>query len=710
MRSYHIIFLSSMLLNSCSESFDTNDENVTPPEAEKIPVELINHGDTRVDNYYWMKERDNPKVKSYLEQENGYLNKIMVHTEALQQELYDELTGRLKQDDESAPYKQNGYYYYTRYEESKEYPIYCRKKGDLEAEEEIMLNVNEMSEGYDYFNVARLSVSPDNKWLAYGVDTVSRRLYTIHFKNLETGELLPDKLPNTSADPTWANDNKTVFYTTKNTETLLSEKIYKHKINTDVSEDELIYEEKDNTYYIGVNKSKSGRFIVIWNGATKTNDYWLIDADNPDVPLKNFTPRTEGMEYNIDHVNGRFYIITNWNATNFRLMETGEANTGRDNWKEVIAEREDVLLRDMEVFKNHLVLNERKNGLIHLRIMHFGTGDEHYMDFGEEAYFAFPTSNYEMDTEELRYYYSSLTTPYSIIDYNMITKEKELKKQQEVVGGHNPDDYVVQRVYAPSRDGVEIPITVAYKKGFEKNGQNPMLLYGYGSYGATIDPSFRMSWLSLYDRGFAVAIAHIRGGQINGRKWYEDGKMFNKKNTFYDFIDCAEYLIDEGYTIQDKLFGQGASAGGLLIGAVSNLRPDLFKGLIAGVPFVDVITTMSDASIPLTTNEYDEWGNPNELESYEYIKSYSPYDNVKEQAYANMLVITGFHDSQVQYWEPAKWVAKLRVYNTGNNVILLQTEMEAGHGGASGRFRRYRRTALEYAFMIDLKDEGKYVE
>ena len=468
MRSYHIIFLSSMLLNSCSESFDTNDENVTPPEAEKIPVELINHGDTRIDNYYWMKERDNPKVKSYLEQENGYLNKIMVHTEALQQELYDELTGRLKQDDESAPYKQNGYYYYTRYEESKEYPIYCRKKGDLEAEEEIMLNVNEMAEGYDYFNVARLSVSPDNKWLAYGVDTVSRRLYTIHFKNLETGELLPDELPNTSADPAWANDNKTVFYTTKNTETLLSEKIYKHKINTDVSEDELIYEEKDNTYYIGVNKSKSGRFIVIWNGATKTNDYWLIDADNPDVPLKNFTPRTEGMEYSIDHVNGRFYIITNWNATNFRLMETGEANTGRDNWKEVIAEREDVLLQDMEVFKNHLVLNERKNGLINLRIMHLGTGDEHYMDFGEEAYFAFPTSNYEMDTEELRYYYSSLTTPYSIFDYNMITKEKELIKQQEVVGGHNPDDYVVQRVYAPSRDGVEIPLTVAYKKGFEK--------------------------------------------------------------------------------------------------------------------------------------------------------------------------------------------------------------------------------------------------
>ena len=710
MRSYHIIFLSSMLLNSCSESFDTNDENVTPPEAEKIPVELINHGDTRIDNYYWMKERDNPKVKSYLEQENGYLNKIMVHTEALQQELYDELTGRLKQDDESAPYKQNGYYYYTRYEESKEYPIYCRKKGDLEAEEEIMLNVNEMAEGYDYFNVARLSVSPDNKWLAYGVDTVSRRLYTIHFKNLETGELLPDELPNTSADPAWANDNKTVFYTTKNTETLLSEKIYKHKINTDVSEDELIYEEKDNTYYIGVNKSKSGRFIVIWNGATKTNDYWLIDADNPDVPLKNFTPRTEGMEYSIDHVNGRFYIITNWNATNFRLMETGEANTGRDNWKEVIAEREDVLLQDMEVFKNHLVLNERKNGLINLRIMHLGTGDEHYMDFGEEAYFAFPTSNYEMDTEELRYYYSSLTTPYSIFDYNMITKEKELIKQQEVVGGHNPDDYVVQRVYAPSRDGVEIPITVAYKKGFEKNGQNPMLLYGYGSYGATIDPSFRMSWLSLYDRGFAVAIAHIRGGQINGRKWYEDGKMFNKKNTFYDCIDCAENLIDEGYTIQDKLFGQGGSAGGLLIGAVSNLRPDLFKGLIAGVPFVDVITTMSDASIPLTTNEYDEWGNPDELESYEYIKSYSPYDNVKKQAYPNMLVTTGFHDSQVQYWEPAKWVAKLRVYNTGNNVILLQTEMEAGHVGASGRFRRYRRTALEYAFMIDLKDEGKDVE
>ena len=710
MRSYHIIFLSSMLLNSCSESFDTNDKNVTPPEAEKIPVELINHGDTRIDNYYWMKERDNPKVKSYLEQENGYLNKIMVHTEALQQELYDELTGRLKQDDESAPYTQNGYYYYTRYEESKEYPIYCRKKGDLEAEEEIMLNVNEMAEGYDYFNVARLSVSPDNKWLAYGVDTVSRRLYTIHFKNLETGELLPDELPNTSADPAWANDNKTVFYTTKNTETLLSEKIYKHKINTDVSEDELIYEEKDNTYYIGVNKSKSGRFIVIWNGATKTNDYWLIDADNPDVPLKNFTPRTKGMEYSIDHVNGRFYIITNWNATNFRLMETGEANTGRDNWKEVIAEREDVLLQDMEVFKNHLVLNERKNGLINLRIMHLGTGDEHYMDFGEEAYFAFPTSNYEMDTEELRYYYSSLTTPYSIIDYNMITKEKELIKQQEVVGGHNPDDYVVQRVYAPSRDGVEIPLTVAYKKGFEKNGQNPMLLYGYGSYGATIDPSFRMSWLSLYDRGFAVAIAHIRGGQINGRKWYEDGKMFNKKNTFYDFIDCAEYLIDEGYTIQDKLFGQGGSAGGLLIGAVSNLRPDLFKALIAGVPFVDVITTMSDASIPLTTNEYDEWGNPDELESYEYIKSYSPYDNVKKQEYANMLVTTGFHDSQVQYWEPAKWVAKLRVYNTGNNVILLQTEMEAGHGGASGRFRRYRRTALEYAFMIDLKDEGKDVE
>jgi len=704
MKSYHFLFVFAMLFNACTESFDANNENITPPVAEKILVELVNHGDTRIDNYYWMKERDDPKVKAYLEQENEYLDKVMTHTEALQEELYEELTGRLKQDDESVPYRKNGYYYYSRYEEGKEYPIYCRKKDNLEAEEEIMLNVNEMAEGYDYFNVSGLSVSPDNKWLAYGVDTVSRRLYTIHFKNLETGEIISDKLPNTASDPAWANDNKTVFYTTKNTETLLSERVYKHTKNRDVSDDELIYEEKDNTFYIGISKSKSGRFIVIWNGATTTNDYWLIDADTPDASLKNFTPRIEGMEYSIDHVNGRFYIITNWDATNFRLMETGEINTGRDNWNEVIAEREDVLLQDMEVFKNYLVLNERKNGLINLRIMHLRTGEEHYMDFGEEAYLAFPTSNPEMDTEELRYYYSSLTTPYSIIDYNMNTKEKELKKQQEVVGGHNPDDYVVLRLYAPSRDGVEIPITVAYKKGFEKNGQSPMMLYGYGSYGATMDPSFRMSWLSLYDRGFAVAIAHVRGGQINGRQWYEDGKMFKKKNTFYDFIDCAEYLIAEGFTNPDKLFGQGGSAGGLLIGAVSNLRPDLFKGLIAGVPFVDVITTMSDASIPLTTNEYDEWGNPNELESYEYIKSYSPYDNVKEQEYPNMLVTTGFHDSQVQYWEPAKWVAKLRVYNTGDNVVLLQTEMEAGHGGASGRFRRFRRTALEYAFMLDLID------
>ena len=685
------------------------------PVAEKVDSLLKEHGQTRVDPYFWMrltdeqKSAENPdeqtqKVLNYLNVENDYTKQVLGHTQALQDSLYNEIVGRIKQTDVSVPYFSNKYWYYVRYEENSEYPIYCRKKGTLEAEEEIILNVNELSKGHAYYRASRLTITPDNKMMAFSEDTLSRRIYTIRFKNLETGEFLEDRLTNTTGRGAWANDNETFFYTTQNKVSLLSEKILRHSLGQPTSSDMEVYHEKDPSYYIGVYKSKSDAYIIIYNSSTLISDYHILDANNPKGNFKQFIPRSEkAHEYKITHFKDKWYIMTNWDATNFRVMEASVGNTEQNNWKEVIAHRSDVLLQNIEMFNNYMVVDERKDGLTNLRIIHQNSGEEHYLDFGEPAYDAYISINAEFDTNILRFGYTSLTTPYSTFDYNMETREKYLKKQQEVVGGHNPEDYSTERVWAKARDGVMIPISIVYKKGFKKDGTRPIVLYAYGSYGNTIDASFSSVRLSLLDRGFAWAIAHIRGGQMMGRKWYEDGKMFKKQNTFNDFVDCSKYLIEQGYTSSDHLYAYGGSAGGLLMGAVVNMNPELYRGVIAAVPFVDVVSTMWDESIPLTTNEFDEWGNPKDLESYEYMMSYSPYDNVKEQDYPNMLVTTGFFDSQVQYWEPAKWVAKLRDKKTDGNILILDIDMETGHGGASGRFKQHKTTALKYAFLLHLE-------
>ncbi|KAA0993197.1 S9 family peptidase [Dyadobacter aurulentus] len=680
----------------------------TPPVAEKKDHETGMHGDKRNDEYYWMadyfsKGADSNKVVDYLKAENAYTDKLLAGTEQLQKELFSEMKGRIKEKDESVPVFNNGYWYYTRSEEGKQYFKYCRKKGMLEAKEEILLDVDQMAEGHPYYSAAGFSISPDNKLLAYGVDTVSRREYIMKIRNVESGEDLSDAVKRTEPGYEWGNDNKTLFYTAKNAKTLLSEKIKRHTVGTDAKKDVAVYTEKDNSNYIGVGKSKSEKYIVIASSATMSSEYRILDADKPEGEFQVFQPRMKDVIYDIDHHDDKFLIVTNKDALNFRLMETPVGQTGVENWKEVIATRKDVLLEGIEVFKDFLVVSERKNGLLQIRIRNIKTNAEHYVDFGEAAYTAHPSANPEYDTKNLRYSYTSLTTPNSVYDYDMESKKKELKKRQEVLGGYNPEEYVTERLYATARDGVQVPISLVYKKTTGKSPQSPLLLYAYGSYGYSTDPSFSSTRLSLLDRGFVYAIAHIRGGQEMGRQWYEDGKMFKKKNTFNDFIDCAEHLIKENYTSTAHLYAMGGSAGGLLMGAVANLRPDLWNGIVAVVPFVDVVTTMLDESIPLTTNEFDEWGNPKNKESYEYMKSYSPYDNVGKKAYPNMLVMTGLHDSQVQYFEPAKWVARLRTHKTDKNVLILKTNMEAGHGGASGRFDYLKEIAVEYAFMFALE-------
>jgi len=673
-----------------------------PPVAKVIPHKLEKHGHVRIDNYYWLRERDNPEVLKYLEEENRYTEAVMAHTAALQERLFQEFRTRIKQTDISVPYLRDGYYYYTRTEEGKEYPIYCRKKGSLEAPEEILVDVNEVARGHKFCSVTRPAVSTNNNLIAYAVDTVGRRIYTLYFKNLATGELLPDRIPQVTGNVVWANDNRTVFYARQHPTTLRSYQIYRHVLGTDPARDDLVFEEKDETFRCFVTKTKSKRYIMIASTQTLSTEYRLLEADNPQGQFRVFLPRERNHEYEIEHYGDHFYIRTNWKARNFRLMKTPVARTGKENWQEVIPHRDDVLLQDFEIFRDHLVAVERKDGLTRLRIMPWSGKGVHYVDFGEPAYLAFPTDNYEFDTPLLRFTYSSLTTPTSVYDYNMNTRQRTLLKREEVLGGFDPANYQAERVYAPAPDGVRVPISLVYRKGFRKDGSHPLLLYGYGSYGNSTEASFNPFRISLLDRGFVYAIAHVRGGQELGRQWYEDGKLLKKKNTFTDFIACAEYLIREKYADPKRVFAQGASAGGLLMGAVINMRPDLFRGVIAGVPFVDVVTTMLDESIPLTTNEYDEWGNPNDKKYYDYMLSYSPYDQVERKAYPNLLVTTAFHDSQVQYWEPAKWVAKLRAMKTDNNWLLLKTRMDAGHGGASGRYQRYREIAFEYAFLLDL--------
>ncbi|WP_319481005.1 S9 family peptidase [uncultured Draconibacterium sp.] len=691
----YLSFIWGLFLVAC-----TSKVKMEPPIAKKMMKELTIHGHTRVDNYYWMNERENPEVIAHLEAENAYKDVVMKHTEPLQKKLFEEIKSKIKPENKSVPYKKNGYYYYYKQLPGKEYDVNCRKKGSLDAEEEVILDENVLAEGQDFFMLGGLSVSPDNRLIAYGVDTVSRRKYTIHFKNLETGEVLPDAIPLTTGSAVWANDNKTVYYTLKDDVTLRSEKIMKHVIGTPVEDDVEVFYEDDETFSVSIFKTKSQKYLIIGSESTLTSEYQFLDANNPEGDFKIIQPRVRGLEYSVDHFGNDFYIRTNLDALNFRLMKTPVTATEKENWTEVIPHRSDVFFDNFEILKDYLVVNERIEGINQLRVIPW-KGEEYYIDFDEEVYTVSPNVNLDFDTDIFRFSYTSMTTPNSIYDYNLKTKEHKLLKQQEVLGGFNKDDYETKRIYATAGDGTKIPISIVYKKGMEKNGDNPALLYGYGSYGITNNPSFSLARLPLLDRGFVYAIAHIRGSQINGRQWYEDGKLLKKMNTFTDFNDCAQFLIDDGYTNPDKLFAMGGSAGGLLMGACINLRPDLYKGVIAAVPFVDVVTTMLDETIPLTTSEFDEWGNPKIEKYYYYMLSYSPYDNVEAKDYPALLVTTGLHDSQVQYWEPAKWVAKLRELKTDDNPLLFHINMEYGHGGASGRYEWIKETALEYAFIFD---------
>ncbi len=676
-----------------------------PPVAKKIPVRLIKHNHVRVDNYFWLNERENPEVIDYLNKENEYYNQSTAHTKEFQKELFEEIKSRIKEDDESVPYKYNGYWYLVKFKKGGDYPIYVRKKANLDAEEELLFDCNEMAKDYTYFNLTGLSISPNNKLVSFGVDTVSRRQYTIQIKNLETGEIYSEKIENTTGGSTWANDNETLFYTRKDPVTLRSCKIFKHRLSSEVENDELVYFEEDETFTTHISKSKSKKFLTISSQSTDSTEYQILEADNPSGKFRIFHPRTDKLEYYISHYNNHFYILNNGNkSTNFKLSKTLENKTDFSNWSDIILHREDTLLEDIEIFKNYLVLNERTNGLNKIRIMSWNENEDYYLPFDSETYTAYTSTNVDFETDVLRYNYNSLTTPNSTIDFNMKTKEKTIMKEQDVLGGKfNKENYIEKRIWATADDGVKIPISIVYKKGIKKDGNTPLLLYAYGSYGSTIDPYFSSIRLSLLDRGFIYAIAHVRGGEYLGRTWYEGGRLLNKKHTFTDFIACSRYLIKEKYTSPEHHYAMGGSAGGLLVGAVINEAPNLYKGVIAAVPFVDVVTTMLDDTIPLTTGEYNEWGNPNKKEYYEYIKSYSPYDNVGDKEYPNILITTGLHDSQVQYWEPAKWIAKLRQYNKSDNKMFLKTNMETGHGGASGRFEALKEYAEEFAFLLNLE-------
>jgi oligopeptidase B len=700
--NYALTGLAAVLFAGCQpHAGKLQSEYPAPPHPEKINQELTIHGQTRIDPYYWLNQRDNPRVIEYLEAENKYLETVMEDTKDTRDSLFNELVGRIKQQDETVPYLDNGWLYYTRFEQGREYPVYCRKKDSAGAAEEVLLNVNELAMGHSYCSVSGIWISPDTHIMAFGLDTVSRRKYEIRFKDLSTGLMLPDRIPETTGSVAWANDNKTCFYTRKNPVTLRSEKIFKHTIPENPTLDPLVYEEKDETFSTEVSRCKTGQFIVIDCTSTLSSESRILNSETPSGQFLVVNPREPNHEYGIEPAGDQIYIRTNLNASNFRLMKAPAASPGKDHWTEVIAHRESVFLEGFEAFRNFLAVEERSNGLTQLRVFNLTDGSDHYVDFGEETYSAGFSTNREFDSKLLRYSYSSMTTPVSTFDYDMESHDRKLLKEQEVLGGFNKENYESKRLFAPGRDGVKVPMSIVYRKGIKLDGNNPLLLYGYGSYGISMSASFNSDRLSLLDRGFVYAIAHIRGGQEMGRQWYEDGKLLKKINTFTDFIDAGEYLVSQGYTTPELLCAQGGSAGGLLMGAVVNMRPDLFRAVVAQVPFVDVVTTMLDSSIPLTTSEYDEWGNPNIREYYEYMLSYSPYDQVKPLAYPALLVTTGLHDSQVQYFEPAKWVAKLRDLKTDDHLILFRINMEAGHGGASGRFQRYRETALVYTFLLD---------
>jgi oligopeptidase B len=700
----HLILNCLCLIFAISYS-QNKTKTMKAPIAPIKPKSLEKHGDIRIDNYFWLNDRENPEVIDYLNAENDYYNKATDHTKNFQTDLFDEMKSRIKEDDESVPYLYNGYYYITRFEKGQDYPIYARKKGSLTAPEEIMFNGNDMAKGHKFFQLSGISISNDNQFAIFSLDLVGRRINTIQIKNLITGEILVDKIDNATGNVAWANDNKTFFYTRQDEKTLRSDKVYKHQLGANTAEDVLVYFEKDDTFNVSVMKGKSKKYIAIGSSSTLTDEYRTILADEPDGEFKVFQERVRGLEYSISHYGDSFYIVTNADeAVNFKLMKTPENATDKANWKDLIPQRKDVLIEGIDIFKDYLVVSERSNGLNKIRIMPWSGTGEYYLPFDIETYTAYTTTNVDFDTDVLRYGYQSMATPSSVIDFNMKTKTKEIKKEQQVLGGKfDKKNYIEERIWATAADGTKVPMSVVYRKGLKKNGKNPVLQYAYGSYGMSMDPYFSSTRLSLLDRGFVYVIAHIRGGEDLGRQWYEDGKLLKKRNTFTDFIDCSKYLIAEKWTSSEHLYAEGGSAGGLLMGAVANMAPSLYNGIIAQVPFVDVMTTMLDDTIPLTTGEYDEWGNPNDKKYYDYMLSYSPYDNVKAQDYPNMYVSTGLHDSQVQYWEPAKWVAKLRVTKTNNKQLFLDTNMDAGHGGASGRFEALKELAKEFAFLLDLE-------
>ena len=674
-----------------------------PPVAAVRPHQLTAHGQTRNDDYFWLNDREDPEVIAYLEAENAYLEAMTERLDPLREKLFQEMKGRLKEDESSAPYELRGYWYYTRFLEGQEYALHCRRPGGMDAPEEIMFDGNALAgDGGGYFSLRGVQVSPDNRLATFGIDTAGRRFYTVRVKDLTSGEILPDVLPDITGNVVWALDNRTLFYTRQDPQTLRSWQVWRHELGSEASADVLVYQEDDETFDVGVWRTKSDRFLVITSSQTLSTESRILAADDPSGAFRIFEPRRRDHEYSIEHQDGRWLILTNDQAANFRLMECGLDATGSDNWREVLPHRPDVLLEDFEVFADWLVLTERFDGLSHLKVVPLDGTAAHHLDFGEPTWSVGTFMNPRLDSDVLRYHYSSLTTPASTFDYDMSARTRTLVKQQEVLGGFSPDDYQAEYLHVPARDGVLVPVSLVYRKGFTPDGKSPLLLYAYGSYGYSTDAGFQSSRLSLLDRGFVYAIAHVRGGQEMGRQWYEDGKLLKKMNTFTDFIDCGRYLTQKGYTSSDRLFAMGGSAGGLLVGAVVNLEPGLWRGVVADVPFVDVVTTMLDSSIPLTTGEYDEWGDPGIREFHDYMLSYSPYDQVKAQAYPAMLVTTGLHDSQVQYWEPAKWVARLRAMKTDANPLLLKINMAAGHGGASGRFRSLEETALSDAFMLDL--------
>jgi oligopeptidase B len=709
-----LLFLTACLFfhaeNGSAQMALKNSQAIAPVAPVK-PKALTQHGHTRIDNYYYLNDRTNPKVINYLKAENEYLENVLSPVKNLRETLFEEMKGRIKQQDESVPNKDGNYVYYTKYMTGGEYPVYCRRKGSMKGAEEILFDVNTMAKGHAYYNLGGYKISDNEELAIYAEDTISRRLYTLRIKNLKTGQLYPEAIPNVeSYNFAWATDNKTLFYIKKNPQTLLGYQVYRHRLGTDPAKDVLVYEETDNQFYMSLHRMKSKKYIAIGlNHLGTTSEYRLLNASRPTDAFTIFQPREKGHQYYLVHRGDTFYIITNWQAENFRLMEApdrafspGKTIAPRSGWKERIPHRSDVLLTNLDSFKNHLVLAERKDGLARLRVINLQSQADEYIDFDEPAYVAGFGYNPDENTSEFRFVYSSMVTPQSTFSYDMNSRQKELLKQQEILGGFDKNNYRTERIYATARDGNKVPVSLVYRAQTPRDGTAPLLLNAYGSYGASYDPGFNSTQLSLLDRGFIVAIAHIRGGQEMGRHWYENGKLLNKKNTFYDFIDCSEFLIKSKYVDPQKLFAMGGSAGGLLMGAVVNLRPDLYRGVIAAVPFVDIVTTMLDESIPLTTGEFNEWGNPKDREYYDYMLSYSPYDNVEKKAYPHLLVTTGLHDSQVQYWEPAKWTAKLRAMKTDQNLLLLHTNMDAGHGGASGRFQALKDTALMYAFLLHL--------